>query len=166
MSIFESGVSKYRFWRVCLRKEHTRRRYPSIAWDRLDDRLVQFHPRLRRILDDPKYCSCYKSALHKKVRKHGRKVLSKNILHGTGYCGLRGHVILSEHVVRHFARDIDSLAGTDSLASKYGTVVYAQEVLVPELLEMLVQEDMGVDTKRARQILKESNTIGDMLNHE
>ncbi|OAX78803.1 hypothetical protein ACJ72_06884 [Emergomyces africanus] len=76
------------------------------------------------------------------------------------------HEILSEHVVRHFARDIDALAGIDSVVSKYDTVVYAQEVLVLELLEMLVQENMKVDVKGARQILKESNKIGDLLNCE
>ncbi|EGE86648.1 hypothetical protein BDDG_09595 [Blastomyces dermatitidis ATCC 18188] len=125
------------------RREWSRLRYPIIAWDRLDDRVV-----------------------HKKVRKHGRKILSRSILHSTGYYGLRGHEILSAHVVSHFKDAIDSLAGIDSVASKYGTVVYAQEVLVPELLEMLVQEDMGVDAKGARWILKESNKIGNLLNLE
>ncbi|EDN04288.1 predicted protein [Histoplasma mississippiense (nom. inval.)] len=147
------------------RCEWSRHRYPFIAWDCLDDRLTQFHPRLRWILNDPRYRSRYKSVLHKKVQKHGRKVLSQNVLHRTGYYGLRGHGILSEHVVRHFARDIDSLAGIDALVSKYGTVVYAQEVLVPELLEMLVQKDMGVDLKGARRILKESNKIGKLFNY-
>ncbi|KAL2376418.1 hypothetical protein RJZ90_007531, partial [Blastomyces dermatitidis] len=148
------------------RREWSRLRYPIIAWDRLDDRLTQFHPRLRRILDDSGYRSRYKSVVHKKVRKHGRKILSWSILHSTGYYGLRGHEILSAHVVSHFKDAIDSLAGIDSVASKYGTVVYAQEVLVPELLEMLVQEDMGVDAKGARWILKESNKIGNLLNLE
>ncbi|OJD13194.1 hypothetical protein AJ78_06312 [Emergomyces pasteurianus Ep9510] len=72
----------------------------------------------------------------------------------------------SAHVVCHFKDVINSLAGIDSVVSKYGTVVYAQEVLVPELLEMLVQKDMEVDVKEARQILKESNEIGNLLNHE
>ncbi|EEQ91148.1 uncharacterized protein BDCG_06268 [Blastomyces dermatitidis ER-3] len=148
------------------RREWSRLRYPIIAWDRLDDRLTQFHPRLRRILDDSGYRSRYKSVVHKKVRKHGRKILSRSILHSTGYYGLRGHEILSAHVMSHFKDAIDSLAGIDSVASKYGTVVYAQEVLVPELLEMLVQEDMGVDAKGARWILKESNKIGNLLNLE
>ncbi|KAL2362349.1 hypothetical protein RJZ56_004769 [Blastomyces dermatitidis] len=40
------------------------------------------------------------------------------------------------------------------------------EVLVPELLEMLVREDMGVDARGARRILKESNKIGKLLNLE
>ncbi|EDN10248.1 predicted protein [Histoplasma mississippiense (nom. inval.)] len=129
------------------RREWSRLHYPIIAWDRLDDRLTQFHPRLRRILDDSGYRSRYKSVVHKKVRKHGRKILSRSVLHSTGYYGLRGHELLnlftdlplnSAHVVCHFKDAIDSLAGIDSVVSKYGTVVYAQEVLVPELLEMLV----------------------------
>ncbi|EDN06076.1 predicted protein [Histoplasma mississippiense (nom. inval.)] len=148
------------------RREWSRLRYPIIAWDRLDDRLTQFHPRLRRILDDSRYRSRCESVVHKKVRKHGRKILFRSVLHSTGYYGLRGHEILSAHVVSHFKDAIDSLAGIDSVVSKYGTVVFAQEVLVPELLEMLVQEDMGVDAKGARRILKESNKIGNLLNLE
>ncbi|OJD20814.1 hypothetical protein ACJ73_07851 [Blastomyces percursus] len=148
------------------RCEWSRLRYPIIAWDRLDDRLIRFHPRLRRILDDSRYRSRYKSVVHKKVRKHGRKILSRSVLHSTGYYALRGHEVLSAHVVSHFKDAIDSLAGIDSVVSKYGTFVYAQEVLVPELLEMLVQEDMGVNAKAARRILKESNKIGKLLNLE
>ncbi|KGQ02028.1 hypothetical protein PAAG_11204 [Paracoccidioides lutzii Pb01] len=156
-SAFNAANNRMRWSRLC---------YPIIAWDRLDDRLTQFHPRLRRTLDDPGYRSRYKSVVHKKVRKHGRNILSRSVLHSTGYYGLRGHEILSAHVVSHFKDAIDSLAGINSVASKYGTVVYAQEVLVPELLEMLVQEDMGVDAKGACWILKESNKIGNLLNLE
>ncbi|EDN06573.1 predicted protein [Histoplasma mississippiense (nom. inval.)] len=50
------------------RREWSRLRYPIIAWDRLDDRLTQFHPRLRRILDDSGYRSPYKSVVLKKYR--------------------------------------------------------------------------------------------------
>ncbi|EER41754.1 conserved hypothetical protein [Histoplasma capsulatum H143] len=173
-SVFNAANNRMRVreqLRFCHQKETarcewSRLRYPIIAWDRLNDRLIQFHPRLRWILDDSRYRSRYKSVVHKKVRKHGRKILSRSVLHSTGYYGLRGHEILSAHVVSHFKDAIDSLAGINSVVLKYGTVVYAQEVLVPELLEMLVQEDMGVDVKGARRILKESNKIGNLLNFE
>ncbi|EGE79583.2 hypothetical protein BDBG_02420 [Blastomyces gilchristii SLH14081] len=131
--------------------------------------MEQAMARCRRFLkfacDFPGYRSRYKSVVHKKVQKHGRKILSRSVLHRTGYYGLRGHGIFSEHVVSHFKDAIDSLAGIDSVVSKYGTVVYAQ-VLVPEPLEMLVREDMGVDAKGARRILKESNKMGNLLNLE
>ncbi|PGH19288.1 hypothetical protein AJ80_04041 [Polytolypa hystricis UAMH7299] len=147
------------------RREWSQRHYPFIAWDSLDHRLVQYHARLRCVLD-PGYSSQYKRALDKTVRKHGRASLSKGVLHRAGYYGPRGDGLLLEHVVRHFARDIDSLKGIDILVSTYGAVVYAQEVLVPELLVMLVRDDMGVDAKAARRILKESDEIGDLLNCE
>ncbi|OJD13491.1 hypothetical protein AJ78_06063 [Emergomyces pasteurianus Ep9510] len=44
--------------------------------------------------------------------------------------------------------------------------LHAVAAVVPELLEMLVREDMGVDAKGARRILKESNKIGNLLNLE
>ncbi|OJD11669.1 hypothetical protein AJ78_07605 [Emergomyces pasteurianus Ep9510] len=119
-----------------------------------------------RILNDSKYCSRYKSVVHKKVQKHGRKILSRSVLHSTGYYGLRDREILSAHVVSHFKDAINSLAGIDSVVSKYDLVVYAQEVLVLELLKMLVREDMRVDVKEACRILKESNEIGNLLNLE
>ncbi|OJD09908.1 hypothetical protein ACJ73_10023 [Blastomyces percursus] len=69
-------------------------------------------------------------------------------------------------LILNFKDAIDSLAGIDSVVSKYATVVYAQEVLVPELLEMLVRKNMGVDVKGARRIVKESNKVGKFLNLE
>ncbi|EEH36705.2 hypothetical protein PAAG_07123 [Paracoccidioides lutzii Pb01] len=78
---------------------------------------------LRFCENHQKETACRECVLHKKVQKHSRKIISQNVLHSTGYYSLRGHGILSEHVMRHFARDIDSLAGIDSLVSKYGTVV-------------------------------------------
>ncbi|EEH40728.2 hypothetical protein PAAG_02704 [Paracoccidioides lutzii Pb01] len=54
----------------------------------------------------------------------------------------------------------------EGLVSKYGIIVYAQEVLMPELLKMMDQKVMRVDVKDACQILKESNKISDLLNDE
>ncbi|OJD18199.1 hypothetical protein AJ78_01757 [Emergomyces pasteurianus Ep9510] len=107
-----------------------------------------------------------RSVAHKKVQKHGRKILSWSVLHRTDYYGLTGHGILSEHVVCHFKDTIDSLTGIDSVVLKYDTVVYAQEVLVSELLDMLAQENMKVDVKEARRILKKSNKMRNLLNLE
>ncbi|EEH46599.2 uncharacterized protein PADG_02697 [Paracoccidioides brasiliensis Pb18] len=46
---------------------------------------------------------------------------------------LRGHEVLSAHVTSHFKDAVDSLTGINSVVLKYGTIVYAQEVLVPKL---------------------------------
>ncbi|PGH02618.1 hypothetical protein AJ80_08830 [Polytolypa hystricis UAMH7299] len=152
--------------RETARREWFQRGYPSIEWGRLDDRLHDYHSRLRCVLD-PRYSSQYKQALDKIVEEYGRESLSKGMLHSAGYYGPRGDTLLWNHIIYHFSRDIDSLAKFDGLVSKCGgTVNYAQEVLVPELLVMLVQDDMGVNAEEAVQILEESDKIGVLLNCE
>jgi hypothetical protein len=64
----------------------------------------------------------------------------------------------------HFASHINSMVVDDPLVLNCGALKYAQEVLVPELLVMLVREDMEVGDGRARQILEESEENGDLLN--
>lgn len=54
-------------------------------------------------------------------------------------------------------------ASTDEIVKKAGVAGYAQLVLVPELVLRLVKEDMGVDDDSARQILRDSMTIGQKL---
>ncbi|OJD22693.1 hypothetical protein ACJ73_05957 [Blastomyces percursus] len=66
--------------------------------------------------------------------------------------------------MHHFADLIHSIATTDPIVLNYGELTYAQEVLVPELLALLVQEDMRVDERRACQILEESEEIGELIN--
>ena len=66
--------------------------------------------------------------------------------------------------MHHFADHIHSIATTDPLVLNYDELTYDQEVLVPELLLLLLQEDMGVDERRARQILEESEEIGELIN--
>lgn len=56
------------------------------------------------------------------------------------------------------------LATSDRIVKQAGVVGYAQSVLVPELAVRLVKEDMGVDDDAARQILRESISLGEKLN--
>lgn len=69
-----------------------------------------------------------------------------------------------DHIMRHFADHIHSIATTDALVLNYSVLTYAQEVLMPELLVLLVQEDMGVDEKHAHEILEGSEEIGELVN--
>lgn len=50
------------------------------------------------------------------------------------------------------------------LLLELGPLTFAQEVLVPELLVLLVQEDLSVSEERAQQILEDSAEIGELLN--
>jgi hypothetical protein len=63
-----------------------------------------------------------------------------------------------------FAVKLRRLATSDRIVKQAGVVGYAQSVLVPELAVRLVKEDMGVDDDAARQILRESISLGEKLN--
>lgn len=66
-----------------------------------------------------------------------------------------------------FSPKLRRLAVSDKLVSSSGVLNYVQAVLVPELAVLLVKEDMGVDEdERAREILRASVEIGDLLNEE
>lgn len=66
-----------------------------------------------------------------------------------------------------FSPKLRRLAASDKLISASGVTGYVQAVLVPELAVLLVKEDMGIDDdERAREILRESVEIGDLLNEE
>lgn len=56
------------------------------------------------------------------------------------------------------------LATSDHIVKQAGVVGYAQSVLVPELAVRLVKEDMGVNDDSARQVLRESISLGEKLN--
>lgn len=63
-----------------------------------------------------------------------------------------------------FARKLRHLAPVDHIVKTAGVAGYAQSVLVPELAVILVKEDMGVNDESARQILRDSISLGEKLN--
>lgn len=65
-----------------------------------------------------------------------------------------------------FASKLRRLAASDKLISSGGVSRYVQAVLVPELAVLLIQEDMKVDEEKAREILRDSVDIGNLLNEE
>ncbi|KAF2146861.1 uncharacterized protein K452DRAFT_283062 [Aplosporella prunicola CBS 121167] len=60
--------------------------------------------------------------------------------------------------------EIHEVAGSDPLIGYKTVSGFIQEVLVPELATMLIAEDMDVQEARAREILGESEEIGDLVN--
>ena len=65
-----------------------------------------------------------------------------------------------------FASKLRRLAASDKLISSGGVSRYVQAVLVPELAVLLVKDDMKVDEEKAREVLRESVEIGNLLNEE
>ena len=65
-----------------------------------------------------------------------------------------------------FASKLRRLAASDKLISSGGVSRYVQAVLVPELAVLLIKDDMRVDEDRAREVMRDSVDIGNLLNEE
>ena len=72
----------------------------------------------------------------------------------------------ADNIMSRFAKKIRRLAASDKLISSGGVSGYVQAVLVPELAVLLVMDDMNVDEEKAREILRDSVDIGNLLNEE
>ena len=65
-----------------------------------------------------------------------------------------------------FASKLRRQAASDKLISSGGVSRYVQAVLVPELAILLIKDDMKVDDEKAREVLRDSVDIGNLLNEE
>ena len=65
-----------------------------------------------------------------------------------------------------FASKLRRLAASDKLISSGGVSRYVQAVVVPELALLLVMDDMKVGEEEAREILRDSVDLGNLLNEE
>ena len=65
-----------------------------------------------------------------------------------------------------FASKLRRQAASDQLISSGGVSRYVQAVLVPELAILLIKDDMKVDDEKAREVLRDSVDIGNLLNEE
>ena len=71
-----------------------------------------------------------------------------------------------EYVTSEFAKQTRRRAESDRLISASGVSGFIQAVLAPELVVMLVKDDMKVDDEHARAILRDSADVGNLLNEE
>lgn len=75
-------------------------------------------------------------------------------------------VCRADNIMSRFASKLRRLAASDKLISSGGVSRYVQAVLVPELAVLLIKDDMGVDEDRAREVMRDSVDIGNLLNEE
>jgi hypothetical protein len=54
----------------------------------------------------------------------------------------------------------------DPLMTKRGTTLFIQAVIIPEVAVQLIQEDMGINILKARDVLVESAKIGELVHEE
>ena len=149
-----------------------RRGFPDIDWSHFDQRLESYHPQIEEMLRGDK-SSFYRNVFEDTVRAGKTRTLKQAMLQGAdvedmtpGYYGSRGAKMVVDNIIARFSSKLRRLAGSDKLISAGGVSGYVQAVLAPELAVMLVMDDMRVDEDGAREILRESVDIGNLLNEE
>ncbi|KAL8686824.1 MAG: hypothetical protein Q9218_006840 [Villophora microphyllina] len=149
-----------------------KRGYPTIEWHRFARRLPRYEDKIVEILNGSRR-SFYRNAFEDQVRSGMNRTLQQSMMSGSGweglnvgYYGTKGARILMDYTMSKFASRIRRLASIDRLVSAGGVSGFVQAVLAPELAVMLVKDDMKVEEEQAREILKESSEVGNLLNEE
>ena len=152
--------------------EWRQRQYPEIKWSVFDQRLTGFHSQIEELLQG-NAPSFYRNAYEDTVRKGKTRTLKQAMLRGEtmdgmspGYYGSKGAKMMIDNIIARFATKLRRLGSSDKLISTSGVSTYVQAVLAPELAVMLVMEDMKTDEDGAREILRDSVDIGNLLNEE
>lgn len=168
-SIREQQAFCHRHQVVDAKEEWQRRKYPSIDWDRLPERLEEDHD------DNIHHLLFFPDMLHfrKLMQERIKSGKSRNLLQqhqkadldylGAGYYGLKGQEMITAYIGKHFASSVSKRAELDPVMSAQGPMAYIQEVLVLEVVTLLIKEDMKCDDVRAREIMAESTYIGELL---
>ncbi|KAF2965162.1 hypothetical protein GQX73_g8431 [Xylaria multiplex] len=140
--------------------------YPDIDWDSLDSRLTSHQDFLQNILEGSQ-ASHYREVLKERVDSgKNRTLLTSHDNLTPGYYGPRGLQIMTQFIMRTLSDVIRRRAVEDKLISARSYTGYVQTVLIPELAVRLIMEDMSINEESAREVLKESVEIGELLHEE
>ncbi len=144
--------------------------YPEINWEDLPTRFRKHYPDLDKILHG-KSSSFYRDSFEATIKEGKSRTLGQAMTDdlqalSPGYYGARGARIMLDHIISRFAPQIRKLAVLDKTISSRGVTGYVQAVLVPELAVRLIKTDLCIDEEKARSIMKESVSLGDLLNSE
>ncbi|OMP87408.1 hypothetical protein BK809_0007494 [Diplodia seriata] len=176
--------------RATAREEYAAREYPNIDFDALSTppietghgggdggnggtsggRIERFRDDLVGVIRRERPSAFRDAADEAAARGEGRNlkktVAADEALTGmtVGYYGPRGRRVMEAWVTRELADEIRESAGRDRLIGFKTVSGFIQEVLVPELAMRLVAEDLDVGEARAREVLRESGEIGELVN--
>ncbi|KAJ9157392.1 hypothetical protein NKR23_g573 [Pleurostoma richardsiae] len=141
------------------------RGYPEIRWDKLESRIADHRRFLANLIEGGASHSA--DLLERNIKTGKSRTLFKTEESLTpGYYGLRGLRAMTEGIIKQFSALLKKRAVQDRLISARGHTSYVQTVLIPELCVEFIREDMRVDEKSARAVMKESRALGDLLNDD
>lgn len=139
--------------------------YPEIDWGNLETRIRGYHDYIESLIRGK---TSHFGMEHQENIKTGqnRTLLKTEDYLTPGYYGLRGMSLMTETIVVAFSSLLRERAPRDKLISARGHTGFVQSVLVPELAVKLIQSDMSLGADEAREVMRESRGVGEILNDE
>ncbi|KAM3085036.1 hypothetical protein ACMFMG_003473 [Clarireedia jacksonii] len=139
--------------------------YPNIDWSVLDSRIEEHYVFIKELIGGAS--SHYRSLFEERVKSGKDRNLLKSTSNLTpGYYGSRGLRMMSENIMNKFTPLLKKRAPKDRLIAARSPTAFVEAVVVPELTVLLIMDDMKVADEEARDILKESSKLGDLVNEE
>ncbi|KAG0133226.1 hypothetical protein HOY82DRAFT_556577 [Tuber indicum] len=152
---------------VSLREEWMERGYPEIDWKGMKKRIETHYKPIKAIVHgetESPFMAIFKQQ-EKDVRGNPILLIQKDHrLQYPGYYGPRGANIMLHWLLRRFGNEITTHNNETSNLAHSSAAAFVQAVLVPEMAVRLIMEDMKITEKRAREVLEESRSIGEILN--
>ncbi|QDS73041.1 hypothetical protein FKW77_009355 [Venturia effusa] len=144
--------------------------YPTINWTQLKDGLSEYDSELEQLINDPE-TSHYRQVLKDKTKGkiHSLARMQEeddvDLELELGFYGYRGLDMITNYVTTTFHDLLRTKSAGDHVisASARGVAHYARLVLAKELATMLIRDEMKVSLERARDILIESTSVGEIL---
>ncbi|TID16599.1 hypothetical protein E2P81_ATG12018 [Venturia nashicola] len=152
-------------------KEWQEQSYPTIDWTKLKDRLSDYDSDLERLINEPE-TSHYRQALKGKTKGKIHSLARPqededvDLELELGFYGYRGLDMMTNHITTTFHDLLRGKSAGDYVISTNarGVASYARLVLAKELATLLIRDEMKVSLERARDILVESTSVGEVLN--
>jgi hypothetical protein len=139
--------------------------YPEIDWSVLDARIAVHHAFIKTLVNGAD--SHYRAILDATVKAGKDRTLLKSETNLTpGYYGSRGLRAISENIMHEFTPLLKRRVVKDRLMAARGVTGFVQSVLVPEVTILLIMDDMNIMIDEARNVLKESMGMGELVNEE
>lgn len=139
--------------------------YPQLDWTRFEARIEEHHDYIEAIILGE---VSHFGTEHKEKIKTGqnRTLFTTEDYPTPGYYGLRGMSLMTETIIQNFSSLLRERAPRDKLISARGYTGFVQSVLVPELAVKLIQEDMSLSADKAREVMEESRSVGEIINDD
>jgi len=152
-------------------KEYQEKGYPEIDWDEFPSKIRDYHPQLKAVLRNEKpseYRDKHAQRLADKDARAVRKQLNSDAAYEstTGYFGSRGKRAMMEGIASQLGLVIAECVERDPVVAFNGFATFIQSVLVPELTVWMVMDDKGVSEKKAKEVVRESGALGEVVNEE